>query len=72
MLNATILGIRREFEGIDRDDNDLQFGLGAKYMMNRNLYGLLDYSLRFRDSDGSDDGTDFLINTVMLKIQAQF
>ncbi len=72
LLNARILGIRREFEGIDRDDNDLQFGLGAKYMMNRNLYGLLDYSLRFRDSDGSDDGTDFLINTVMLKIQAQF
>ena len=72
LLNARVLGVKREFEGIDRDDNDLQFGLGAKYMMNRNLYGLLNYNLRFRDSDGSAAGSDYLINSVMLQIQTQF
>ncbi len=72
MLNAGIFGVRREFEGIDRDDNDLKFGLGAKYMMNRNLYGLLKYKLHFRESNGSAAGSDFLINSVMLQIRTQF
>ncbi len=72
LLNAKIVGVRREYEGIDRDDNDLLFGLGAKYMLNRNLYGLIDYNLRFRDSSGSAAGTDFLVNSVMLQIQTQF
>lgn len=73
LLNASIFGIRRDFEGIDRNENDAMFGLGAKYMMNRNLYALLDYNLHFREtSQSGGGGRDFLANSVMLRIQTQF
>ncbi len=73
LLNASIFGIRRDFEGIDRDENDAVFGLGAKYMMNRNLYALLDYNLHFREtSQSGGGGRDFLVNSMMLQIQTQF
>ena len=72
LFNASVLGIRRDYEGIDREENDAVFGLGGKYMMNRNLYALLDYNLHFRDtSQSGGGGRDFLVNSVTLQIHAQ-
>ncbi len=73
LLDAGVFGTRREFEGIDRDENDLEFGLGAKYLMNRNIYASLNYDFHFRDTTQSGGGgRDFLINAVTLRIQTQF
>ncbi len=73
LLNASVFGIRRDYEGIDRVENDAVFELGGKYMMNRNLYTSLNYSLHFRDtSQSGGGGRDFLVNSVMLRIQTQF
>lgn len=42
LLNGRIFATKRDFEGIDRDETNLDVSLGAKYMVNRHFYVLLD------------------------------
>lgn len=62
----SVLGARlyREFEGIDRDDNDTTFGVGLASRLSRHWGAQLDYQYRKRDS--SVGGQNYVENVVAL------
>ena len=58
------------FEGIDRDDDLRELGLGARYLMNRRIYLMLDLENENRDSSGSDSsGQKYNINRIGIRLQ---
>jgi hypothetical protein len=59
----------QEYEGTDRDDNVVAFGLLGKYLLSRNFYISLGYEFSRRESD--EAGSDYDRNVVMLRLQAQ-
>lgn len=69
LLNARVVARDEDFEGTSRNDDYLGIGLGAKYMMNRNLYLNMGYT--YLDRDSNADGEDFTDNRVMVGIRGQ-
>jgi hypothetical protein len=70
LLRQLILSARAgfgfaDFEGISREDKFVRFGVGAKYLMNRNLDIRLDYDFGRRNSDAAD--SDYTKNVIMLR-----
>ena len=57
ILNGSIGYENDDFEGISRNDNFVVFGVGAKYLINRNFALSGGYSFRTRSSDAA--GADF-------------
>jgi hypothetical protein len=44
LLNATVAWYHDDYHGVDLTDNNYQFGVGAKYLLNRHLYLGLNYT----------------------------
>lgn len=70
LLRHLILSARagfenRDFEGTSRQDTYLRFGIGAKYLVNRNLNIVFDYDFDRRNSDNA--GSDYIENVFMLR-----
>ncbi len=60
------------YEGIDRDDDDIGFGVYGKYLLNRHLYLSARYDFRDRESTGADEGRVFDKNVFMVSLATQF
>lgn len=58
------------YEGIDRDDDDIRFGVYGRYILNRHLYLSARYNHSERDSDAA--GADFDKNVFMVRLATQF
>lgn len=72
ILTAALTITNDNYEDADRDDYYYVGGVGARYLMNRNIYGSLGYQLVRRTTDGSDSGANsFWQNIVRLGIEAQ-
>jgi len=71
LLNGNIAFINDDFAGIQRDDNYLQAGIGAKYLLNRNLYIGPSYVFQHRESDGSSAINPFTRNIFLLRLSTQ-
>jgi uncharacterized protein (PEP-CTERM system associated) len=69
LLNARLAARDDDFKGTSRNDDYLRFGLGAKYLMNRNLYLTMGYDYLDRDSNAA--GEDFTDNRFLVGIRGQ-
>lgn len=69
ILEANGIYERDDFEGIDRTDNTFRTGVGATYLINRNLSLIANYNFSFRESDVDD--SEFTRNIVRVGINAQ-
>mgnify|MGYP003673920477 FL=1 len=69
ILSARAAMSTEEFEGIAREDDYLNAGIGAKYMLNRNFSLVLDYDYEERDSNVA--GSDYETNKILLRLRAQ-
>jgi hypothetical protein len=69
ILWAMVSAAREDFHGIDRVDDLREAALGAKYLMNRRLYLLLQADTERRDSSGEQVGQSYKINTVDLSLR---
>lgn len=59
-----------DYEGVDREDDVTYLELGATYMMNRNLWVLLDYTRRERDVSPNDT-SDYEMDVIRLTVRGQ-
>lgn len=75
ILSSDFLYYNDDFEGIDREDDNLEYALGARYFLNRNLYLNATYGLRRRlsntDGNGVEGSSDFLENSFRISVEAQ-
>jgi hypothetical protein len=71
LLNGTVAYINDDFKGIDRNDDGYRAGVGAKYLLNRNLYVGANYTFERRISSGSAGIGPFSRNIVMLRLSTQ-
>jgi hypothetical protein len=71
LLNGTAAYINDDFKGIDRTDNAYQAGVGAKYLLNRNLYVGANYTFQRRISSGAAGIGPFSRNIFMLRVSTQ-
>jgi hypothetical protein len=71
LLNGNVSLINDDFAGIQRTDNYLQAGIGAKYLLNRNLYIGPTYSFQHRESDGTSAINAFTRNIFLLRVSTQ-
>ena len=74
LLRNLILGARagislQDYEGINRDDEVMVFGLSGKYLLSRNIYLSLGYEYSQRESD--EAGSDYDKNFVTLRVKVQ-
>lgn len=70
LLGAEASFTNKDYDGIDRDDDDIRFGVYGKYLLNRNLYLSARYGYSERASDAA--GADFDKNVFMLRLATQF
>jgi hypothetical protein len=70
LLGADASYSQDDFDGIDRTDHIVRFGVNANYMLYRNLYVRGGYKLRARESEFA--GEDFLENVVFVRLQVQY
>ena len=61
---------KADYEGINREDDDINFGLFGNYMFDRNFH--LRGSYRFTDRDSSIAGSDYQKNVLSLQLLGQF
>lgn len=72
ILTAAVTITNDEYEETNREDFYYIGGVGARYLMNRNIYGSLGYQLVRRTTDGSDStANSFWQNLVRVGIEAQ-
>jgi hypothetical protein len=71
LLNATASYENDDWKGIDRGDNIYGVGVGAKYLLNRNLYLGLSYTFQRRTSDGLQQTTPYSQNIFLLRLSTQ-
>jgi len=71
LLNGTATFLNDDFKGIDRSDNDYLAGVGAKYLLNRNLYLGANYTFERRISSGASAIGPFSRNIFMLRLSTQ-
>ena len=70
LLEADLVYLRNNFEGIEREDNNIDFSLSADYQVNRFVYGFFGYGFSRRDS--SEDFSDFTVNEVSIGLRLQY
>jgi hypothetical protein len=71
LLNATGAYVNDDFKGIDRTDKGFNAGVGAKYLLNRNLYLGANYTFERRISSGAAGIGPFSRNIFMLRVSTQ-
>jgi hypothetical protein len=71
LLHAQLAYENDDFQGINRTDNDILAGGGAKYLLNQYLYLGADYTYEHRDSSGSAATTPFDRDIFMLRLSTQ-
>lgn len=71
LLNGNAAFVVDDFQGIDRSDNYFQFGVGAKYLVNRYFYVGPSYVFQHRDSSGGSAINQFTRNVVLLRVSTQ-
>lgn len=71
LLKLNVSYIDDEFEGVDRDDQYIKVGFGAKYLMNRYLNLFLQYDYVERDSNSTGGFNDFTQNVGLVGIVLQ-
>lgn len=72
ILTAAVTVTNDNYEDSNREDYYYVSGVGARYLMNRNLYGTLGYQLVRRTTNGSDStANSFWQNLVRVGIEAQ-
>jgi len=71
LLNANADFINDNFKGINRSDNQFDVGVGAKFLVRRELYLGASYTYSHRDSSGAQAGHPFSQNIIMLRIATQ-
>lgn len=71
LLNGTVSYVNDDFKGIDRTDNGYLAGVGAKYLLNRNLYVGANYTFERRISSGAFGIGPFSRNIFMLRLSTQ-
>lgn len=68
ILSGGLEGTRREYSGIERDDDVLTADLGVRYLMNRRLVLGGGYRYEESTSNGADRDRDFDINRFFLSL----
>lgn len=71
LLNANAGYEVDDWKGIDRTDDIVSFGAGAKYLMTRNLYFGATWQYEHRISSGAQQGLPFSQNVFLLRISTQ-
>ena len=71
LLNGTVAYVNDDFKGIDRTDNAYQAGVGAKYLLNRNLYLGANYTYERRISSGAAGIGPFSRNIFLVRLSTQ-
>lgn len=72
LLNGQLTYANDDFQGEDRTDSDYMASIGAKYLLNRNLYLGATYTFEHRDSSGAQAINQFTRNIIMLRASTQF
>ena len=72
LLHAEIDYENDDFVGIQRTDDRYDFGVGARYLLNRNLYLGASYTYTKRNSDGSAQTNPFSRNLFLVRLGTQF
>ena len=72
LLNGQVTYANDDFQGEDRTDSDYLASIGAKYLLNRNLYLGATYTFEHRDSSGAQAINQFTRNIFMLRASTQF
>jgi len=72
LLDGEVTFANDDFQGEDRTDNDYLASIGAKYLLNRNLYLGATYTFEHRDSSGTAAVNQFNRNIFMLRASTQF
>lgn len=77
LLRNVILNTRLDYEqanheGIDRQDDRLNFSIGGTYLLNRALGLTASYSYFNQESSGLNRGFDFTINRVQVMLTLQY
>ncbi len=71
LLNGNLSFEGDSWKGINRNDEIYGIGIGAKYLMNRNLYLGASYTFQRRDSSGAAAGVPYTQNILMLRLSTQ-
>lgn len=72
LLNANVSISNFNYDSSSRDDYYYGAGVGARYLMNRNLYGTIGYEFRKRNSDDAPGSNpNFTANIFRIGIEAQ-
>jgi hypothetical protein len=71
LLNGTAAFVNDDFKGIDRTDNAYQAGVGAKYLLNRNLYLGANYTFERRISSGAAGIGPYSRNIFLVRLSTQ-
>ncbi|HUH83123.1 MAG TPA: outer membrane beta-barrel protein, partial [Stellaceae bacterium] len=72
LLNGQVTYANDDFQGENRTDSDYLATVGAKYLLNRNLYLGANYTFEHRDSSGTQAINQFNRNIFMLRASTQF
>lgn len=68
ILSVGVDGVRREYSGIEREDDVLAADLGLRYLMNRRMVLSGGYRYEEQTSKGADSDRDFEINRFFLSL----
>ncbi|HET7594266.1 MAG TPA: outer membrane beta-barrel protein, partial [Stellaceae bacterium] len=71
LINGTAAYLNDDFKGIDRTDKVYQAGVGAKYLLSRNLYVGGNYTFQRRISSGTSGIGPFSRNIFLLRVSTQ-
>lgn len=72
ILSASLKYAKDDYNGVDRNDDRTEFGLGGNYLVNRNLGLTLRYNRTKQSSDGTSSGPNYTVNRVTLSLTTQF
>jgi hypothetical protein len=72
ILSASLKHANDDYNGIDREDDRTEFGLGGNYLVNRNLGLTVRYYRTKQSSDGTSSGPNYTVNRVTLSLTTQF
>jgi hypothetical protein len=71
LLNANASFVSDDFKGVNATDNYYLAGVGAKYLLNRNLYIGPSYQFQRLNSSGTNAFAPFTRNIIMLRLSTQ-
>jgi hypothetical protein len=71
LLNAHADFINDDFKGVNRTDTGYDFGVGAKFLLRREIYLGASYTYGHRDSSGAQAGQGYSQNILMLRLATQ-